>query len=55
MPALVKEFKPVLFEGDNYSAEWHAEAARRGLLNLKTSVDAIVLATSKAAVDLFAK
>ena len=55
MPALVKEFRPVLFEGDNYSAEWHAEAARRGLPNLKTSPDAIALATSKAAVDLFGK
>jgi glutamine synthetase len=55
MPQLVREFKPILFEGDNYAAEWHAEAERRGLPNLKTSVDAIVLATSKAALDLFAK
>jgi len=55
LPELVKEFKPILFEGDNYSAEWHTEAERRGLPNLRTSVDAIPLATSKAAVELFTR
>ncbi len=52
---LVKEFKPVLFEGDNYCEEWHAEAEKRGLPNLRTSVDAIPLAASKEAVELFTK
>lgn len=28
------ESQRVLFEGDNYSKEWHAEAAKRGLLNI---------------------
>jgi glutamine synthetase len=55
MPTLVKEFRPILFEGDNYSTEWQEEAARRGLPNLKTSVDAMILMTSKPAMDLFAK
>ena len=55
LPELVAEFKPVLFEGDNYSAEWHAEAERRGLPNLRTSVEAIPLATSKESVALFTK
>ena len=52
---MVKEFKPVLFEGDNYSPDWHAEAQRRGLPNYTNSVDAIQLATSKEAIDLFTK
>ena len=30
----------ILFDGNGYSAEWEKEAAQRGLLNLKTSVDA---------------
>ena len=30
----------ILFDGNAYSEEWRAEAARRGLLNLPTSVDA---------------
>ncbi|MBI5724511.1 MAG: glutamine synthetase III [Planctomycetes bacterium] len=55
LPELVKEFKPILFEGDNYSSQWHEEAEKRGLPNLKTSVDAIPLATSKQAVELFTK
>jgi len=50
-----REFKPVLFDGDNYCAEWHAEAARRGLPNLKSTVDCVPLATSAEAVELFCK
>ena len=37
---VVKESKGIIFNGNNYSAEWQKEAAKRGLLNLKTSVDA---------------
>ncbi|MFP4053096.1 MAG: glutamine synthetase III [Phycisphaerae bacterium] len=55
MPKLVREFKPVLFEGDNYSDEWHAEAEKRGLPNLRTSVEAIPLATAEESVALFTK
>ncbi len=33
--------KQVIFAGDNYSLEWHAEAERRGLLNLKATPDAL--------------
>src|SRR4051794_18364810 len=33
--------KPVVFNGDNYSEEWHQEAERRGLLNLRTTPDAL--------------
>ncbi|MBS1879699.1 MAG: glutamine synthetase III [Actinobacteria bacterium] len=33
--------KVVCFGGDNYSEEWHAEAERRGLKNLRTTPDAL--------------
>ncbi len=33
--------KQIIFGGDNYSAEWHAEAERRGLLNLRATPDAL--------------
>jgi glutamine synthetase len=33
--------KQIIFGGDNYSEEWHAEAAERGLLNLKATPDAL--------------
>jgi glutamine synthetase len=45
--------KRILFNGDNYSAEWHAEAARRGLLNLRNTLDALELLTSEKNVRLF--
>ncbi|HAU38071.1 MAG TPA: glutamine synthetase type III [Phycisphaerales bacterium] len=55
LPGVIREFKPVLFDGDNYSAEWHAEAERRGLPNLRSTVDCVPLATSKEAIALFTK
>ena len=42
--------KKVLFEGDGYSEEWHKEAERRGLPNLKTTpvaLDAMLTEKSK--------
>ncbi len=36
-----KAHKRVCFDGDNYSEEWHAEAERRGLTNLRSTVDAL--------------
>ncbi|HWM09958.1 MAG TPA: glutamine synthetase III [Solirubrobacteraceae bacterium] len=33
--------KQVCFGGDNYSEDWHAEAAQRGLKNLRTTPDAL--------------
>jgi glutamine synthetase len=50
---IVKDNKQVLFEGNGYSEEWHAEAERRGLPNNKTTVDALPALTSKTAKQLF--
>jgi glutamine synthetase len=49
LSGIVKDNKQVLFEGNNYADEWHAEAARRGLPNNRSTVDALpALATPKA-------
>jgi glutamine synthetase len=37
---MIKENKRIIFNGNNYSDDWQKEAAKRGLLNLRTSVDA---------------
>jgi glutamine synthetase len=55
LPEMVKQFRPVLFEGDNYSSAWHAEAAKRHLPNLRNTVDAVQLVTSPESVELFTK
>ena len=50
---IVKDHKQVLFEGNGYSEEWHAEAAKRGLPNNRTTVDALPSLTTKKAKTLF--
>ena len=37
---IIKENKQIIFNGKNYADEWQKDAAKRGLLNHKTSVDA---------------
>ena len=45
----------VLFDGNGYSDEWEAEAARRGLPNLTTTPDALPALIEPANVALFEK
>jgi glutamine synthetase len=45
--------KVVCFGGDNYSEEWHQEAERRGLKNLKTTPDALPEVLSEDTVKAF--
>jgi glutamine synthetase len=45
--------KVVCFNGDNYSEEWHAEAERRGLKNLRTTPDALPEVISDDTVATF--
>ena len=44
----------ILFEGDSYCSEWHAEAARRGLPHLRTCVEAIPAFVTPKAIRMFA-
>jgi glutamine synthetase len=37
----LKKHRRVIFNGNNYAPEWHAEAEKRGLPNLRNTVDAI--------------
>jgi glutamine synthetase len=50
---IFKEHKRVLFSGDNYSDEWHRDAEKRGLKNLRDTVDALPELRLKASSDMF--
>jgi glutamine synthetase len=52
---ILKEHGAVVFNGDGYSEEWHKEAERRGLPNLRTSVDALPVLESPDVVAMFEK
>ena len=52
---LISEHKRVIFDGDNYSQEWHAEAGQRGLPNLHDSVEAFGVLRAKKNAELFKK
>ena len=41
LPKLIKENKRIIFNGNGYSEEWRKDAAKRGLLNLTNTVDAL--------------
>jgi glutamine synthetase len=45
--------KRIIFEGDNYSEEWHAEAEQRGLLNDPSTADALPHLISDDTVETF--
>ena len=45
--------KRIIFNGNNYSEEWTSEAARRGLLNLKTTPEALALYDRPENIALF--
>jgi glutamine synthetase len=47
--------KRILFMGDNYAEEWHQEAERRGLENLRTTPDALPWIVDPQTVDVFAR
>jgi len=55
LPKVIKENKRIIFNGNNYSKEWEKEAGKRGLLNLKNTVDALPQLTSKEAIGAFEK
>ncbi len=51
----IKEHKRIIFNGDGYTEEWEKEAAKRGLSNLKSTVDALPTFISDKSVALFTK
>jgi len=51
----IADHKRVIFNGDNYTEEWHHEAARRGLPNISSSIEAFPVISSPKVIDLFTK
>jgi glutamine synthetase len=47
--------KQVVFDGDNYADEWHAEAKRRGLFDLKQTPDALPWLVHEQTVEVFSR
>lgn len=55
LASLIKKHKRILFNGDGYTDAWLAEAAKRGLPNLKNCEEALEPLATKKAKELFAK
>jgi glutamine synthetase len=57
LTALIKEtivaHERIIFNGNNYAEEWTVEAQKRGLLNLRSTTDALPLFTAPENVALF--
>ncbi len=47
--------KRIIFNGNGYSEEWVEEAKKRGLSNLKSTVDALPVFVSDKTIDVFTK
>jgi glutamine synthetase len=52
---LIKDNKRIIFNGNGYADEWQKEAAKRGLMNHRTSVDAYGEAITPDVVKAFEK
>jgi glutamine synthetase len=55
LPRVIKENKRIIFNGNNYSKEWEKEAGKRGLQNLKNTVDALPQLVTKEVIGIFEK
>ena len=55
LQAIIKKHKRVVFNGDNYTEEWHKEAEKRGLPNKKTTPEALKAYETEKAIKLFEK
>ena len=49
----IKEHKRIIFNGDGYAESWQIEAEKRGLLNYKTTVEALPHFIDQKNIDLF--
>lgn len=52
---IIIKHKRIVFNGNNYSDEWLAEATRRGLPNLKSTVEAIPAVVTEKNIKVFEK
>ncbi len=51
----IRQHKRIIFNGNNYSDEWVQEAQKRGLSNLKTTVEALPAFVSAKSIEVFTK
>lgn len=51
----VKQHQRIIFNGDGYSEDWQKEAARRGLLNLKSTPESIPHFVAEKNIKMFEK
>ncbi len=52
---IARQHRRIVFNGDNYTSEWHVEAAKRGLPHVHTTPEAITAYTDLRTVALFEK
>jgi glutamine synthetase len=55
MKQVLTNHQRIIFNGDNYGDEWPKDAAERGLLNLKTTPDALPQYVTPQSIELFEK
>jgi glutamine synthetase len=55
LPRIIKQHKRIIFNGNGYSDEWRRDAAKRGLLNLTNTVDALPEAVKPEVSKIFEK
>jgi glutamine synthetase len=55
LESILEKHGSVIFNGDGYSEAWHKEAEKRGLPNLRTTVDALPVLESPEVVAMFDK
>ncbi|HBM80032.1 MAG TPA: glutamine synthetase type III, partial [Clostridiaceae bacterium] len=55
LKGIVRDHKRIIFNGNGYSDEWIAEAKKRGLLNIRSTVEAIPALLKDKNVKLFEK
>jgi glutamine synthetase len=52
---VIHKHKRIVFNGDNYTPEWHQEAEKRGLFNLRNTLDAVERLHESRNMKLFEK
>ena len=55
LKATIKKHKRIIFNGNGYSADWQKDAGKRGLLNLKNTVDALPEVVKPPVIKAFEK
>jgi glutamine synthetase len=55
LQSIAQKHKAVIFNGDGYSEAWHQEAEKRGLPNLRNTVDALPVLLKPEVSELFDK